>query len=48
MWLALEVSSLETAIELENRQQVISGLTADRLEATAAFLEKRPPRYQHR
>jgi enoyl-CoA hydratase/carnithine racemase len=48
MWLALEVPSLEAAIELENRQQVITGLTADRHEATAAFLEKRPPRYRHR
>jgi enoyl-CoA hydratase len=48
MWLALEIPSLEAAIELENRQQVITGLTADRAEATAAFLEKRPPRYQHR
>ncbi len=48
MWLALDIPSLEAAIELENRQQVITGLTADRLEATAAFLEKRPPRYQHR
>jgi enoyl-CoA hydratase len=48
MWLALEFPSLEAAVELENRQQVIAGLTADRQEATAAFLEKRPPRYQHR
>ncbi|QIG45977.1 enoyl-CoA hydratase/isomerase family protein [Nocardioides anomalus] len=48
MWLALEVPSLEAAIELENRQQVLAGLTADRHEATAAFLEKRPPHYQHR
>lgn len=48
MWLALELPSLEAAIELENRQQVLAGLTADRHEATAAFLEKRPPRYRHR
>lgn len=48
MWLALESPSLEGAVELENRQQVIAGLTVDRREATAAFLEKRPPRYQHR
>jgi enoyl-CoA hydratase len=48
MWLALELPSLEAAIELENRQQVLAGLTADRLEATAAFLEKRAPDYHHR
>ncbi|GAA3516231.1 enoyl-CoA hydratase/isomerase family protein [Aeromicrobium panaciterrae] len=48
MWLALEIPSLEAAIELENRQQVITGLTSDRHEATAAFLEKRAPRYEHR
>jgi enoyl-CoA hydratase/carnithine racemase len=48
MWLALDIPSLEAVIELENRQQVITGLTADRIEATAAFLEKRPPHYEHR
>jgi enoyl-CoA hydratase/carnithine racemase len=48
MWLALELPSLEAAVELENRQQVLTGLTADRHEATAAFLDKRAPHYQHR
>jgi enoyl-CoA hydratase/carnithine racemase len=48
MWLALELPSLEAAIELENRQQILAGLTADRHEATAAFLEKRAPDYRHR
>jgi enoyl-CoA hydratase/carnithine racemase len=48
MWLALETPTLRSGIELENRQQVITAMTADRDEATAAFLEKRPPRYQHR
>lgn len=48
MWLALETPSLRAGIELENRQQVITALTEDRDEATRAFLEKRPPRYQRR
>ncbi|CAN5533124.1 enoyl-CoA hydratase-related protein [soil metagenome] len=48
MWLALETPGLATMIEMENRQQVITALTADQQEATAAFLEKRAPRYQRR
>lgn len=48
MWLALESPALATSIELENRQQVITALTEDQPEATAAFLEKRPPVYRHR
>jgi enoyl-CoA hydratase/carnithine racemase len=48
MWHALEIPSLRAAVELENRQQVVSALTDDRLEATAAFLEKRAPSYHRR
>ena len=48
MWAALEIPSLATAIEFENRQQVITAMTEDSAEARAAFLEKRPPGYQHR
>lgn len=48
MWAALEIPTLATAIELENRQQVITAFTEDAAEARAAFLEKRPPSYQHR
>ncbi|WP_110182265.1 enoyl-CoA hydratase/isomerase family protein [Nocardioides solisilvae] len=48
MWLALETPSFATAVELENRQQVVTALTRDRAEATAAFLEKRAPRYEGR
>ncbi|WP_185995914.1 enoyl-CoA hydratase/isomerase family protein [Nocardioides campestrisoli] len=48
MWAALEMPTLATAIEFENRQQVITALTQDAAEARAAFLEKRPPSYQHR
>jgi len=32
-------------VEFENRQQMITAMTEDRGEATAAFLEKRAPRY---
>lgn len=45
MWLALETPAFDTAIELENRQQVLTTCTADQKEATAAFLEKRAPNY---
>lgn len=48
MWLALETPSLATSIELENRQQVITAMTQDQSEATAAFLGKRIPSYRHR
>lgn len=48
MWLALETPTLHAAIEFENRQQVITALTEDAAEATAAFLEKRPPTYYRR
>jgi enoyl-CoA hydratase len=48
MWAALEMPTLATAIEFENRQQVIAAMTSDADEARAAFLEKRPPSYQHR
>ncbi len=48
MWLALEMPSLRAGIELENRQQVITAMTLDQKEATAAFLEKRPPHFRRR
>ncbi|MBS44290.1 MAG: enoyl-CoA hydratase [Nocardioides sp.] len=48
MWLALEMPSLRAGIELENRQQVITALTADSAESRAAFLEKRPATYHRR
>jgi enoyl-CoA hydratase len=48
MWTALETPSLLTAIEFENRQQVLTALTRDRREAAQAFLEKRQAEYQRR
>jgi enoyl-CoA hydratase len=48
MWLALELPSLRAGIEFENRQQVITAMTRDQKEATAAFLEKRAPSFERR
>jgi enoyl-CoA hydratase len=48
MWSALEIPGMQAAIDLENRQQIMISATADHLEAMAAFLERRPPNYQHR
>ena len=48
MWLALETPALRAAVEFENRQQMVTAMTEDRLEATAAFLQKRAPRYERR
>jgi enoyl-CoA hydratase len=45
MWSQLEVGALEAGIDLENRTQVLSSMTADMQEAVAAFLEKRAPRF---
>ncbi|MGY2084022.1 enoyl-CoA hydratase/isomerase family protein [Blastococcus sp. SYSU DS0539] len=48
MWISLETPSFSAAVEFENRQQVITALTADAREATSAFLAKRPPVYRRR
>ena len=46
MWLALEVPSFDAAVELENRQQVLTSATADQQEAMEAFRQKRPAAYR--
>jgi enoyl-CoA hydratase len=48
MWCSVENPSFLGAVELENRQQLLTSLTADRAEAAAAFLEKRLPVYRRR
>ena len=48
MWLSLEVPSFDAAVELENRQQVLTSATAHQREAMAAFRENRPPVYRNR
>ena len=45
MWTALEIPAMQSAIDLENRQQIMSSHTADARESMMAFMEKRPPRY---
>lgn len=48
MWSNLEASSLRTAIDMENRTQILASMTKDHREAVHAFLEKRPAEYQNR
>jgi enoyl-CoA hydratase/carnithine racemase len=45
MWLSLEIPSFDAAVELENRQQVLTALTQDQSEAMAAFRDGRKPKY---
>jgi enoyl-CoA hydratase len=45
MWSQLEVGSLAAGIDLENRTQLLASTTGDMVEATRAFMEKRPARY---
>jgi len=48
MWLALEIPSFDAVVELENRQQVMTSLTADAGEARASYLGRRPAEYENR
>ena len=48
MWSNLETGSLQAAIDLENRTQILTSMTDDMREAMSAFLEKRPPDFQNR
>lgn len=43
--LNMDAPSLEAAMAIEDRQQVMLTMTADHLEAIRAFSEKRPPKY---
>jgi enoyl-CoA hydratase len=47
MWLALEIPSFDAAIELENRQQVLTSATADADEAMATYRHNRAPSYRN-
>ncbi len=46
--LAIDAPSLEAAMALEDRQQVILAATEDHREAMGAFVEKRMPEYRGR
>jgi enoyl-CoA hydratase len=45
LWANLEISSLQAAIEYEDRSQLLAGYTGNLDEAIAAFHEKRKPVY---
>jgi enoyl-CoA hydratase len=45
LWANLEISSLQAAIDFENRNQLLAGYTGNLDEAIAAFREKRKPVY---
>jgi enoyl-CoA hydratase len=48
MWANLEVASLETGIDLENRTQAMTTATEDSSEARRAFVERRSPKFKFR
>lgn len=45
MWCNLDATSLEAAVQMENRNQILGGLSGDVEEAAAAFFEQRKPRF---
>lgn len=45
MWENLDAPSYGAALELENRAQILASMTDDYKEATAAFTEKRSPKF---
>jgi enoyl-CoA hydratase/carnithine racemase len=47
MWANLDTSNLEAAIQLENRNQIMAGMSGEAEEAARAFFEKRKPRWSH-
>jgi enoyl-CoA hydratase len=48
MWASLDAGTLDEAIDLENRTQILCTMTEDYKEATAAFMAKRPPSFTGR
>jgi enoyl-CoA hydratase len=47
MWANLETGSMQAAIDLENRTQILTTFTQDMPEAMRAFLEKREPDFKN-
>lgn len=48
MWQSVDAPSLDAALELENRTQILTTMTEDYREATLAFSERRAPNYKGR
>jgi enoyl-CoA hydratase len=48
MWSNLEAGSMQAAMDLENRTQILTTFTEDLAEAMLAFLEKRKPEFRNR
>lgn len=48
MWMGVSTPTLHQTAEFENRRQVITAMTTDQQEATAALLGKRSPKYHRR
>lgn len=48
MWANLDASSLEAAVALEDRTQILCTRTEDAAEALAAFVARRPPEFGNR
>lgn len=48
MWASLDAATLDEAINLENRTQILCTMAEDYKEATAAFMAKRPPSFTGR
>lgn len=48
MWTALEIPAMQSAIDLENRQQIMAAQTADAREAMMSFVEKRTPEFKNK
>jgi len=45
MWANLDAPSLQAALDLENRTQILSTFSPDAREAIMAFVEKRPAQF---
>jgi enoyl-CoA hydratase/carnithine racemase len=48
MWMSMEIPSFDVAVEVENRQQVLTSATEDRAEARATYRSGAAPVYHHR
>jgi enoyl-CoA hydratase len=47
MWQNVDAPSLQAALELEDRTNLLAGMTLDSVEAMKAFVERRPPTYKN-